>query len=84
MVITDVANTAVGDQALVNNTGNLNTATGFGSLSGNTTGNDNTANGAFALISNTTGEFNNSRRRSFAPFQCGWGMTTTPLAKARL
>ena len=32
MVITDVANTAVGDQALVNNTGEYNTATGFSSL----------------------------------------------------
>ena len=32
VVITDPENTAVGDQALVNNTGGSNTATGFGSL----------------------------------------------------
>ena len=54
MVITAVANTAVGAQALVNNTGSDNTATGFSSLLSNTTGNSNTANGAFALSTNTT------------------------------
>jgi len=58
VVITDIANTAVGDQALVNNTGSRNTATGFHSLISNTTGNANTANGTLALLSNTTGSFN--------------------------
>jgi len=55
VVITDPENTAVGDQALANNTGQANTATGFQSLFSNTTGSDNTANGAFALFTNTEG-----------------------------
>ena len=58
MVITAVANTAVGDQALINNTGESNTATGFASLFENTSGSNNTANGAFALSFNTVGERN--------------------------
>jgi hypothetical protein len=59
VVITDIGNTAVGAQALVNNTGNDNTATGFQSLLGNTTGSNNTANGIQALHDNTMG-FNNT------------------------
>ena len=55
MLITDIENTGVGDQVLINNTGNFNTAAGFGSLQLNTTGNDNTAMGDRALQSNTTG-----------------------------
>jgi len=58
VVITDPNNTAVGDQALINNKGESNTATGFGSLLDNTSGSFNTANGAFALFSNTEGESN--------------------------
>ena len=50
MVITDMANTAVGDQALVNNTGEFNTATGFSSLLSNTSGVGNTANGAWRYV----------------------------------
>jgi hypothetical protein len=55
VVITDPENTAVGDQALANNTGQANTATGFQSLFSNTSGSDNTANGALALFANTQG-----------------------------
>ena len=58
MIITEPENTAVGDQALVNNMGGSNTATGFGSLFSNTTGFQNTANGAQALFANTTGANN--------------------------
>jgi len=47
-------NTAVGDQALPNNTNGIqNTATGAAALFKNTTGNNNTANGNGALFSNT-------------------------------
>ena len=48
-------NTVLGDDALLNNTGNFNTAIGASALIFNTTGYDNTANGASALQSNTTG-----------------------------
>jgi len=58
VVITDVQNTAVGDQALINNTGSFNTATGFGSLRSNTTGLRNTAVGQGALDANTIGLIN--------------------------
>ena len=58
VVITDPGNTAVGDEALGNNTGQWNTATGFQTLVGNTTGGDNTALGSYALHSNTTGGYN--------------------------
>ena len=58
VVITDPGNTAVGDEALGNNTGQWNTATGFQTLVGNTTGNENTALGSYALHSNTTGSLN--------------------------
>jgi hypothetical protein len=52
-------NTAIGYEALYNNTtGENNTATGGDALAGNTTGNDNTANGVVALESNTTGSNN--------------------------
>jgi hypothetical protein len=52
-------NTAVGDQALVNNTnGTENTATGTAALFKNTSGNNNTADGLDALFSNTTGSNN--------------------------
>jgi hypothetical protein len=59
VVITDVENTAVGDQALVNNqTGQANTATGFQALFNNTNGFENTATGDQALFSNQSGDFN--------------------------
>jgi hypothetical protein len=48
-------NTFLGDNALSNNTGILNTAIGSNSLSSNTTGNFNTATGADVLVLNTTG-----------------------------
>src|SRR5438105_6921654 len=52
-------NTVLGDDALLNNTGEANTATGFQALFNNTTGAFNTANGWHALYSNTDG-FNNT------------------------
>jgi hypothetical protein len=49
-------NTALGDDALLNNsTGGNNTAIGFNALFSNTTGSVNTATGLNALLSNTTG-----------------------------
>ena len=52
-------NTALGDNALLNDTtGFQNTATGVGALFSNTEGTGNTANGAFALENNTTGNSN--------------------------
>jgi endosialidase-like protein len=51
-------NTAVGDSALISNTGTNNTAIGFSALFNNTTGDINTANGSYALSSNTTGSGN--------------------------
>jgi trimeric autotransporter adhesin len=53
VVSTSPENTAVGDQALVSNTGGFNTATGFQALFSNTTAENNTAVGADALSSNT-------------------------------
>src|SRR5205823_2298211 len=51
-------NTVLGDDALLNNTGSVNTAIGFQALNQNTTGNGNTAIGFSALHSNTTGRNN--------------------------
>ncbi len=51
-------NTVLGDDALINNTGDSNTAIGFNALFSNTTGFDNTAIGFEALYSNTTGTSN--------------------------
>jgi hypothetical protein len=49
-------NTALGIDALVNNTtGGNNTAIGYAALQNNVTGEANTANGYIALLSNTTG-----------------------------
>ena len=48
-------NTVLGDDALLNNTGDANTAIGFEALFSNTTGSGNTANGFHALLNNTTG-----------------------------
>ena len=65
VVSTTPENTAVGDQALVSNTGEFNTATGFQALFSNTDGNENTATGDQALVSNTTGA-NNTGLGTFA------------------
>ncbi len=56
----DTGNTAVGFQALFNDTttGNYNTAVGDQALASNTTGDNNTASGASALFSNSTGNDN--------------------------
>jgi hypothetical protein len=51
-------NTAVGASALLSNNGGDNTAVGAQALLDNTTGNDNTADGLSALASNTTGSGN--------------------------
>jgi Chaperone of endosialidase len=52
-------NTALGDNALLNDTtGFQNTATGDGALFSNTEGTGSAATGAFALENNTTGNFN--------------------------
>ncbi len=57
---TEAGSTAIGFQALYNNTvgGDGNTAVGNNALFSNTTGGGNTANGFWALYSNTTGERN--------------------------
>jgi hypothetical protein len=51
----DNFNTVLGDDALLNNTGDANTAIGLEALFSNTTGSGNTANGVHALQNNTTG-----------------------------
>ena len=51
-------NTVLGDDALLNNIGSANTATGFQALFSNTTGNENTAVGWRALQGNTIGVAN--------------------------
>jgi hypothetical protein len=53
VVSTSPENTAVGDQALVSNTGGYNTATGFQALFSNTSADSNTAVGDQALFTNT-------------------------------
>jgi hypothetical protein len=52
------SNTALGEDALLNNTGPGNTAVGFDALYFNTTGTNNTATGVEALYSNTMGIYN--------------------------
>jgi hypothetical protein len=54
----DTSSTALGDDALINNTGNANTATGFSALQDNTTGAYNTATGLEALLKATTADDN--------------------------
>jgi hypothetical protein len=54
----DTNSTFLGDHALMNNTGDVNTAIGSIALSMNTTGSRNTATGWQALYFNTTGSFN--------------------------
>ena len=78
MVITALANTAVGDSALVNNTGNFNTATGFAALISNSSGSSNTANGALALGFNTTGT-SNTATGTFALFVNTEGESNTAI-----
>jgi hypothetical protein len=51
-------NTVLGENALLNNTGSSNTATGWNALFSNTSGADNTAIGLDALYSNATGSLN--------------------------
>ena len=51
-------NTVLGDDALLNNTGDDNTAIGSQALFSNATGASNTATGSHALLNNTTGNSN--------------------------
>jgi trimeric autotransporter adhesin len=71
-------NTALGDDALLNNTGFYNTANGSNALLNNTTGFENTATGWLALSSNTTGT-SNTATGSVALFNniTGGGNTAT-------
>jgi len=70
-------NTAIGYQALFNNTvGGGNTATGYVALAGNTTGGDNTAHGSNALTANTTGA-NNTAGGALALFSNTIGNSNT-------
>ena len=55
--VSGLENTAIGDQALLDNTGNFNVAVGGAALLNNTTGNENTACGSGAL-NDTTGNDN--------------------------
>jgi hypothetical protein len=72
-------NTALGSQALVNNTsGNFNTAAGSQALQNNTTGSDNTATGGAALQNNTTGSGNTATGEGALAFDTtGSGNTAT-------
>lgn len=56
--IAGIANSSVGQCALLSNTGGFNAAFGWSAMSCNTTGARNTAVGTIALNSNTTGCFN--------------------------
>src|SRR6266566_1827467 len=69
-------NTVLGDDALLNNTGSVNTAIGFQALNRNTTGNGNTAAGIYALFSNTTG-FNNTANGESALYSNTTGHSNT-------
>src|SRR5438477_233349 len=57
-------NTALGDDALINNTGFYNTAVGFDALFNNIMGAGNMASGDYALFSNTTGTNNTASGES--------------------
>ena len=70
------ANTVLGDDALLNNTGFGNTAIGAGALLSNTTGGDNTANGYLALYNNTEG-FDNTAIGELALYNNTTGANNT-------
>src|SRR5262245_53672488 len=53
-------NTVLGGDALLNPTGNQNTAIGFNALLSNTSGSSNSSTGVASLYSNTSGSFNTS------------------------
>jgi hypothetical protein len=56
--MTGFENTAIGFEALLDSTGDNNTAVGYAALGGDTTGTENTASGDTALAFNTTGNNN--------------------------
>jgi hypothetical protein len=64
-------NTAIGNEALTNNTNGYNTAVGYTALNANTTGGKNTALGHETLVRNTTGRFNTGLGKN-----AFWGNTT--------
>lgn len=55
---TGFGTTILGEEAMISNTGNSNTAAGFGSLRSNTSGFENTSLGHQSLYENTTGSGN--------------------------
>jgi hypothetical protein len=76
-------NTAIGDLALGNNSGNDNTATGNETLLNNTTGSDNTGDGNSALHANVTGAFNTATGEN-ALFKSTSGSFNTATGSAAL
>ena len=68
---TAIFNTGVGWKALISNTANGNTATGYEALLANSTGNYNTATGGGALFNNTSGSNNVA-----LGFRAGYNLTT--------
>jgi hypothetical protein len=68
--------TAIGYKSLSVNTGNDNTATGYGALLSNSTGYENTANGSESLYSNTTG-YGNTAIGTFSLFTNTTGYNNT-------
>lgn len=63
-LVSDAANTAVGDYALRYTTGGYNSALGYSALTLNTTGTGNVAMGLNSLFSSTAGDFNTAIGRA--------------------
>ena len=70
-------NTVLGDDALLNTTGNDNTAIGFNALLSNTSGSFNTSTGMDSLYSNTTGSSNTATGFQALYLNNGGGNTAT-------
>jgi trimeric autotransporter adhesin len=70
-------NTVLGDDALLNNSGSFNTATGFQALFSNTGGSFNTSTGVESLYSNTTGSSNTATGFQALYLNNGGGNTAT-------
>ena len=75
--------TALGTEALYNNTGNNNTGLGAAALNANTSGANNTAVGRSAMPSNTTG-YNNTAIGNVAMNTCTTGYDCTAVGKGAL
>jgi len=76
-------NTVLGDDALVNNTAEGNTAVGFEALFSNTGGSFNIANGDKALFSNTAGNYNTATGHD-ALFSNTSGFSNTAIGSSAL